>query len=108
MGRADERAWGARLWFWRLGPPAPSATRGTCWPIRVPIFVVRNLVSRARVVREALELLYQRQARVLGVIFNAANTSAKSYYYYKYADYHQTETKDQGPRTRDRGPETKD
>jgi capsular exopolysaccharide synthesis family protein len=52
------------------------------------IFVVRNTVSRARVVREALEQLYQRQAKVLGVIFNAANTSSKSYNYYKYADYH--------------------
>jgi Mrp family chromosome partitioning ATPase len=52
------------------------------------VFVVRNSVSRARAVREALELLYQRQARVLGLIFNAANTASSSYYYYKYADYY--------------------
>jgi Mrp family chromosome partitioning ATPase len=65
------------------------------------IFVVRNSVSRAKVVREALELLYQRQAKVLGVIFNAANTSSKSYYYYKYGEYYQTQTKDQGPGTKD-------
>ena len=52
------------------------------------LFVVRGNYSRARPVREALELLQQRQARVLGLVFNRANASARSYYYYKYADYH--------------------
>jgi capsular exopolysaccharide synthesis family protein len=51
------------------------------------LFVVRSRFSGARPVREALELLYQRQAKVLGVIFNQADASARSYYYYKYADY---------------------
>jgi capsular exopolysaccharide synthesis family protein len=52
------------------------------------LFVVRNRYSRARPVREALELLYQRQARIMGVIFNQADASARSYYYYKYAEYY--------------------
>jgi succinoglycan biosynthesis transport protein ExoP len=52
------------------------------------LFVVRSRFSGARPVREALDLLYQRQAKVLGVVFNQADASARSYYYYKYADYH--------------------
>jgi capsular exopolysaccharide synthesis family protein len=52
------------------------------------LFVVRRRFSRARVVREALELLSQRQARILGVVFNRADASARSYYYYKHADYY--------------------
>lgn len=52
------------------------------------LFVVRRNYSSARQVREALELLRQRQAKVLGLVFNRANASARSYYYYKYGDYH--------------------
>jgi len=54
------------------------------------LFVVRSRFSRIGPVREALDLLYQRQARVLGVIFNQADASARSYYYYKYAAYQQS------------------
>jgi capsular exopolysaccharide synthesis family protein len=54
------------------------------------LFVVRSRFSSARPVREALDLLYQRQAKVLGIVFNQADPSARSYYYYKYADYHGT------------------
>jgi capsular exopolysaccharide synthesis family protein len=52
------------------------------------LFVVRGNFSSARQVREALELLHQRQAKILGLVFNRADASARSYYYYKYADYH--------------------
>jgi capsular exopolysaccharide synthesis family protein len=51
------------------------------------LFVVRRGHSSARAANEALDLLVQRQAKVLGVIFNGADTSARGYYYYKYADY---------------------
>ena len=54
------------------------------------LFVVRSRFSGARPVREALDLLYQRQAKVLGIVFNQADASARSYYYYKYSDYHGT------------------
>ena len=57
------------------------------------LFVARGNFSGARQVREALELLRQRQAKILGLVFNRADTSARSYYYYKYADYHESEGK---------------
>jgi capsular exopolysaccharide synthesis family protein len=52
------------------------------------LFVVRNRFSPAGVVKEALELLGQRQVRVLGLVFNRADTSSCSYYYYKNKDYY--------------------
>ena len=54
------------------------------------LFVVRSHFSHARMVREALELLFQRQARVLGLILNRADASSHSYYAYKYAEYYST------------------
>ena len=54
------------------------------------LFVVRSRYSSPKPVREALGLLYQRRARVLGVIFNQADTSDRSYYYYKDAEYYPT------------------
>jgi capsular exopolysaccharide synthesis family protein len=56
------------------------------------LFIVRRGYSKSKVVREALETLQQRQARVLGVVFNRANASLKSYHYYKYAEYYRDET----------------
>ena len=50
--------------------------------------MVRSRFSRAGPVREALGLLYQRNARVLGVIFNQADASARANYYYKYSEYY--------------------
>jgi capsular exopolysaccharide synthesis family protein len=52
------------------------------------LFVVRSRYSRAGPVREALGLLYQRNARLLGVIFNQTDSSSRSNYYYKYAEYY--------------------
>jgi succinoglycan biosynthesis transport protein ExoP len=54
------------------------------------LFVVRSNFSSARQVREALDLLRQRQAKVIGLVFNRADASARSYYYYKYAEYYRT------------------
>ena len=51
------------------------------------IFVVRSRFSTGRAVREALDILYQRNARVLGLVFNHVDPSESSYHYYKYADY---------------------
>ena len=58
------------------------------------LFVVRSRFSHAREVREALELLFQRQARVLGLILNRADSSARSYYSYKYAEYYAVNTEE--------------
>jgi len=55
------------------------------------LFVIRAEHTSARVARAALELLYQRQVRVLGLVFNAVRPSgADYYYYYKYKDYYHT------------------
>jgi succinoglycan biosynthesis transport protein ExoP len=52
------------------------------------IFLVRSHYSSARMTREALEVLTQRRARIIGVVFNMANTKAHDYKYYKYSEYH--------------------
>jgi len=69
--------------------PLFAADDSSCLAPKVDgtLFVVRRGRSSARAVSEALDLLAQRQARVLGVIFNGADASARGYYYYKYADY---------------------
>jgi len=58
------------------------------------LFVVRNQFTHARAVREALELLFQRQARVLGLILNRADSTASNYYSYKYAEYYAVNTEE--------------
>jgi capsular exopolysaccharide synthesis family protein len=62
------------------------------------MFVVRSAHTRASLVRRALSLLEQRNARLLGLIFNRANASARSYYYYKYASYYRAKQ----PETREK------
>jgi succinoglycan biosynthesis transport protein ExoP len=52
------------------------------------LFVVRSRFSHARAVREALALLFQRQAKVLGLVLNRSDSSVRSYQYYKYAEYY--------------------
>ncbi len=55
------------------------------------IFVVRAEYTSARVARTALNMLYQRNARVLGLVFNSVRASAGDYYnYYRYRDYYST------------------
>ncbi len=52
------------------------------------LFIVRRSFSRSTIVREALDALLQRQANVLGVVFNRADASTRSYRYYKYSEYY--------------------
>ncbi len=53
------------------------------------LFVIRAEFTSVRVAHAALECLYQRQVRVLGLVFNAIRTSSLDYYqYYKYKDYY--------------------
>jgi capsular exopolysaccharide synthesis family protein len=47
------------------------------------ILVIRSSVSRTAAVRDGLDLLQQRQARILGIVFNGANMSTQTYRYYK-------------------------
>lgn len=51
------------------------------------LFVVRSRFSRSSIVKEALDLLYQRHATVLGLILNRIDGSERSYHYYKYSEY---------------------
>ena len=53
------------------------------------LFVLRAEYTSARVAHSALESLYQRQVRVLGLVFNSIRPSTLDYYhYYKYKDYY--------------------
>jgi succinoglycan biosynthesis transport protein ExoP len=51
------------------------------------LLVVRRRFSGVAPVREALDQLLRRNARVLGVVLNEVDASTKSYYYYKYDGY---------------------
>ena len=51
------------------------------------LMVVRSNYTGGKQVNEALDQLYQRQAKILGVVFNRANASSRSYQYYKYKEY---------------------
>ncbi len=52
------------------------------------IFVLRARKTSGRVMRAALELLYQRSTKVLGVVLNDVKASSANYYYYRYKDYY--------------------
>jgi len=55
------------------------------------IFVIRAEHPSARVAHASLNMLYQRNAKVLGIVFNSVNVGAGDYYYYyryRYKDYY--------------------
>jgi capsular exopolysaccharide synthesis family protein len=52
------------------------------------LLVMRAEHTSARVARAALDLLYQRQVRILGIVFNAVRPGSADYYCYKYKDYY--------------------
>ncbi len=54
------------------------------------IFVVRMSSTMARLSAKALDLLYDRQVNVGGVILNRSSSSLKEYTYYNYASYYYT------------------
>jgi capsular exopolysaccharide synthesis family protein len=54
------------------------------------LLVVRSRYSRGNIVKQALDLLYQRQATILGVVLNRTDATDRSYHYYKYAEYYTT------------------
>ena len=58
--------------------------------IDATLFVVRLSHTSARLTRKSLELLYNRQVNVPGVILNQVDTSLSEYYYYQYSDYYNT------------------
>ncbi len=54
------------------------------------LFVVRMSSTMARLSGKALDLLYDRQVNVGGVILNRSSSSLKEYTYYNYASYYYT------------------
>jgi capsular exopolysaccharide synthesis family protein len=53
------------------------------------VFVLRADHTSARVARAAMDSLCQRQAKILGIVFNSVRPSSVDYYYYyKYKDYY--------------------
>ena len=56
------------------------------------IFLIRAEFTSARVARAALYSLYQRQVRVLGLVFNSARPAFEDYYYYRYRGYYKKQT----------------
>jgi len=56
--------------------------------IDATLLVVRLSYTSARLTKKALELLYNRQVGVPGVILNCVDTSLPEYYYYQYSEYY--------------------
>lgn len=52
------------------------------------LFVVRGKQTQAGMAREALDLLHQRQTKILGVVFNGVDSTARTHYYYRYPQYY--------------------
>lgn len=63
------------------------------------LFVVRMSSTMARLSGKALDLLYERQVNVGGVILNRSSSNLKEYTYYNYASYYYApvKTKPQPP-----------
>ena len=60
--------------------------------IDAALFVVRLSYTSARLIKKSLELLYNRQVNVPGVVLNFVDTSLPEYYYYQYSEYYSTPT----------------
>lgn len=60
--------------------------------IDATLFVVRLGYTSARLTKKSLDLLYNRQVNVPGVILNFVDTSLPEYYYYQYSEYYNTPT----------------
>jgi len=58
--------------------------------IDATLFVIRLSYTSARLTKKSLELLYNRQVNVPGVILNFVDTSLPEYYYYQYSEYYTT------------------
>ncbi len=52
------------------------------------LMVIRASFTSARLTRNALNVLYQRQVNVLGIIMNCVDTELPDYYYYRYPKYY--------------------
>jgi len=52
------------------------------------LMIVRAAFTSARISKTALNILYQRQVNVLGLILNCIDAEMPDYYYYRYPKYY--------------------
>ena len=52
------------------------------------LMVVRSFVTPARLAKNALNALYQRQVKVLGFVMNSVSVEVPDYYHYQYSKYY--------------------
>ncbi len=60
--------------------------------IDATLFVVRLSFTSAKLTRKSLEILYNRQANIPGLILNQVDTSSPEFVYYQYSEYYNTAT----------------
>jgi len=58
------------------------------------LMVIRANHTSGRVARAALDLLYLRKTKILGLVFNGVRSTGGDYYYYKYKDYYSKAAQD--------------
>jgi capsular exopolysaccharide synthesis family protein len=56
------------------------------------VMVMRSEFTSARLVRNSLNALYQRQVNVLGIVLNCLDSKMPDYHYYRYPKYYVTTT----------------
>ncbi len=52
------------------------------------LMVIRAQFTSARLVRNSMNALYQRQVNILGLVLNCVDTEMPDYYYYRYPKYY--------------------
>jgi succinoglycan biosynthesis transport protein ExoP len=65
--------------------------------IDATLFVVRLSFTSAKLTRKSLEILYNRQANIPGLILNQVDTSSPEFVYYQYSDYYGTAAHEEEP-----------
>jgi capsular exopolysaccharide synthesis family protein len=56
------------------------------------LMVMRSAHTSSRMTQNSLDLLYQRQVNVLGLVFNCIDTQLPDYYHYQYYKSYYTKT----------------
>lgn len=52
------------------------------------LMVIRAFVTSKRLAENSLNALYQRQAKILGLVLNSVSTEVSDYYHYRYSQYY--------------------
>ncbi len=65
--------------------------------IDATLFVVRLSFTSAKMTRKSLEILYNRQANIPGLILNQVDTSSPEFVYYQYSEYYHGAPTDEEP-----------